>query len=96
MDIINVVLADDHVLVRDGIKALLEDQTGILVIDEASNGKEALDVISRNKPHVLIVDIQTHPLYLMKSIDIIPDLIPEEHIFNSFKECTSWIIKNLD
>lgn len=55
---INVVLADDHVLVRDGIKALLEDQDGIVVIDEASNGKEALDVISRNKPHVLIVDIR--------------------------------------
>lgn len=58
MDKINVVLADDHVLVRDGIKALLEDQSGIVVIDEASNGKEALEVISRNKPHVLIVDIR--------------------------------------
>lgn len=55
---INVVLADDHVLVRDGIKALLEDQDGIAVIDEASNGKQALEVISRNKPHVLIVDIR--------------------------------------
>ncbi|WP_405610777.1 response regulator [Polaribacter sp. Asnod1-A03] len=55
---INVVLADDHVLVRDGIKALLEDQTGIMVIDEASNGKEALEVVSRNKPHVLIIDIR--------------------------------------
>ena len=55
---INVVLADDHVLVRDGIKALLEDQSGIVVIDEASNGKEALEVIARNKPHVLIVDIR--------------------------------------
>ena len=51
---INVVLADDHVLVRDGIKALLEDQGGIIVIDEASNGKEALEVISRNKPDILI------------------------------------------
>ncbi|WP_346883078.1 response regulator transcription factor [uncultured Algibacter sp.] len=58
MDIINVVLADDHVLVRDGIKALLEDQSGIVVIDEASNGKEALEVISKNKPDVLIVDIR--------------------------------------
>ena len=58
MDIINVVLADDHVLVRDGIKALLEDQSGIVVIDEASNGKEALEVIARNKPHVLIIDIR--------------------------------------
>lgn len=55
---INVVLADDHVLVRDGIKALLEDQAGIAVIDEASNGKEALEVIKRQKPHVLIVDIR--------------------------------------
>ncbi|MFS4482914.1 response regulator [Hyunsoonleella sp. 2307UL5-6] len=58
MDKINVVLADDHVLVRDGIKALLEDQSGIVVIDEASNGKEALEVIAKNKPHVLIVDIR--------------------------------------
>lgn len=58
MDVIKVVLADDHALVRDGIKALLEDQEGIKVIDEASNGKEALEVIRRNKPHVLIVDIR--------------------------------------
>lgn len=58
MDKINVVLADDHVLVRDGIKALLEDQSGIEVIDEASNGVEALEVLGRNKPHVLIVDIR--------------------------------------
>ena len=55
---INVVLADDHVLVRNGIKALLEDESGVTVIDEASNGKEALEVISKNKPNVLIVDIR--------------------------------------
>lgn len=58
MDIIKVVLADDHVLVRDGIKALLEDQVGIQVIDEASDGKEALDVVVRSKPDLLIVDIR--------------------------------------
>lgn len=55
---INVVLADDHVLVRDGIKALLEDQQGICVIDEASNGVEALEVIKKHQPHLLIVDIR--------------------------------------
>lgn len=58
MDVINVVIADDHVFVRDGIKALLEDQQGIVVIDEASNGIEALEVIKRNKPHLIIVDIR--------------------------------------
>ncbi|MDO5975095.1 response regulator transcription factor [Flavivirga jejuensis] len=58
MDMIHIVLADDHVLVRDGIKALLEDEQGIAVIDEASNGKEALEVLERTKPDLLIVDIR--------------------------------------
>lgn len=58
MDKINVVLADDHVLVRDGIRALLEDQTNIVVMDEASDGKEALEVVAKNLPNVLIVDIR--------------------------------------
>ncbi|TYA78467.1 response regulator transcription factor [Seonamhaeicola marinus] len=58
MDVIKVVLADDHALVRDGIKALLEDQSGVEVIAEASDGKEALEVIEKSKPHVLIVDIR--------------------------------------
>ncbi|WP_100612709.1 response regulator transcription factor [Confluentibacter lentus] len=71
MDIINVVLADDHVLVRDGIKALLEDQQGIKVIDEASNGKEAIEVIIKNKPHILIVDIRMPELNGIEVVRII-------------------------
>ncbi|MFB9054338.1 response regulator [Formosa undariae] len=55
---INVVLADDHVLVRDGIKSLLEDQEGVHVLDEASDGKEALKVVEACNPDVLIVDIR--------------------------------------
>ncbi|WP_248722628.1 response regulator transcription factor [Seonamhaeicola sp. ML3] len=65
---IKVVLADDHELVRDGIKALLEDQNEIEVIDEASNGKEALEVIKRNTPNVLIVDIRMPE---MNGIDVV-------------------------
>lgn len=58
MNVINIVLADDHELVRDGIKSLLEDEKDIVVLDEASNGKEALEVVARNNPHLLIVDIR--------------------------------------
>jgi DNA-binding NarL/FixJ family response regulator len=68
---INVVLADDHVLVRNGIKALLEDQTGIKVIDEASNGKEAIEVITKNKPHILIVDIRMPE---MNGIEVVTEI----------------------
>lgn len=76
MSIINVVLADDHVLVRDGIKALLEDQDGIQVIDEASNGLEALEVIKKQNPHLLIVDIRMPE---MNGIDVVQK-IKDEHI----------------
>lgn len=68
---INVVLADDHVLVRDGIKALLEDQTGIAVIDEASDGKEALEVVKRSNPDILIVDIRMPE---MNGIEVVAEI----------------------
>lgn len=58
MSKIRIVLADDHVLVRDGIKALLEDETDIEVIDEASNGPDTLEVVKRSQPDVLVVDIR--------------------------------------
>lgn len=70
---INVVLADDHVLVRDGIKALLEDQQGIKVIDEASNGKEAIEVVDKNRPHILIVDIRMPELNGIEVVKVVND-----------------------
>lgn len=75
MDVIKVVLADDHALVRDGIKALLEDQNGVEVIDEASDGKEALEVIAKNKPDVLIVDIRMPE---MNGIEVVKEMT-EKH-----------------
>lgn len=58
MDNIRIVLADDHVLVRDGIKALLEDQEGLEVVAEASNGVEAIELLEKGLPDLLIVDIR--------------------------------------
>lgn len=77
-----------HVIIRmDRVPYI--DQSGLYALEDV------LLELEKNDIHVLIVDIQEHPLYLMKSIDIIPDLIPEEHIFDSFKECTSWIKENV-
>lgn len=55
---IRVVLADDHELIRDGIKSLLEDINGIEVVGEASDGVEALEVVAKEHPDLLIVDIR--------------------------------------
>ena len=53
-----IILADDHELVRDGIKSLLENESRFEVIDEASDGVEALQVIAKKQPDLLIVDIR--------------------------------------
>lgn len=57
-NIIRVVLADDHVFVRDGIKSLLETEDNIVVVGEAIDGQEALVVVEEQKPDLLITDIR--------------------------------------
>ena len=57
-DIIRVVLADDHVFVRDGIKSLLENEPNIIVVGEAIDGLDTLNVVEATNPDLLIVDIR--------------------------------------
>jgi DNA-binding NarL/FixJ family response regulator len=54
---IRVILADDHHLVRRGIRALLEQADDISVIGEAEDGQEAVALVEQLKPEVLIIDI---------------------------------------
>ncbi len=58
MEKITVVLADDHLVVRSGIKNLLENEGEVKVIGEASNGEEALEVVKKLKPDILVIDIR--------------------------------------
>jgi len=54
---IRVLLADDHTLVRAGIRALLEKLPGVEVAGEASDGREAMDLIKAQQPDVVLMDI---------------------------------------
>jgi DNA-binding NarL/FixJ family response regulator len=56
-DVIRVVLADDHNLVRAGIRVLLERIPEVQVVGEASDGREALALIVREKPDLALLDI---------------------------------------
>jgi DNA-binding NarL/FixJ family response regulator len=53
---ISVLLADDHAMVRQGLRALLEVQPDITVVAEAQNGREAMELAKINKPHVIVMD----------------------------------------
>lgn len=54
---IKVLLADDHPIVRQGLRRLLEMETEFTVVAEADNGTEALQLLERYRPDVLIVDL---------------------------------------
>ena len=54
---IRVLLADDHDLVRAGIRALLKGLAGIEVVAEAGNGREALALVEVHRPDVVLMDI---------------------------------------
>lgn len=57
MKTITIVLADDHVLLRTGLKLLLEKKPNIKVVGEASDGTEAIKLLVELKPEILILDI---------------------------------------
>ncbi len=54
---INVLLAEDHMIVREGLKKLLEAETDIAVVGEATTGREAVELCRKLRPDVIIMDI---------------------------------------
>lgn len=65
------------------------DQSGLYALESV-----IIDLVQKNK-QVLLVGIDQQPKYMMERIDIIPDLIPKQHIFDTFKDCFYWIVFNV-
>src|SRR4051812_24523571 len=61
-DVITVVLADDHTVVRAGLKAVLGAAKDIHVIGEVGNGRDAIAMVERMKPAVLVMDLSMEPV----------------------------------
>ena len=55
---IRVLLADDHAVVRQGIRQFLEDSGDIVVLAEAADGEQALRLVREHHPDVAVLDIQ--------------------------------------
>lgn len=93
---IRVVLADDHVFVRDGIKSLLENEANIEVVGEAIDGADALEVVAASKPDLLIVDIRMPNL---TGIEVVEKLRSENNIVKiimlSMHESEEYVLKSI-
>jgi SulP family sulfate permease len=65
------------------------DQSGLYAMEDM------LQELTKNGVEVLFVGLLPQPRYMMERIDIIPDFIPNEHIFNTFDSCLKWIKDNV-
>lgn len=91
-----IVLADDHSLVRDGIRALLEEDKNYEVIGEVSNGKEAVEMVLEKHPDLLIIDIRMPE---MNGIEAVEELKKHEAttkcIILSMHDSEEYILKSV-
>ena len=58
MNPIRVMITDDHLIVREGLRLILETADGIDIVGEASDGAECLQLVPERKPHVILMDLQ--------------------------------------
>ena len=77
---IKVLLADDHTLVRAGIRSLLQSLHGIEVVGEASNGREALHLVETTHPDVVLMDITMSELNGLEATEYIVNEFPKVHV----------------
>lgn len=76
------------VIIRMGRMAYI-DQSGLYAFEDV-----LIDLVKQDKK-ILLVETLKQPKYMLERIDIIPDLVPKEHLFTNFKDCLIWIKENI-
>jgi DNA-binding NarL/FixJ family response regulator len=73
---IKVIIADDHPIFRKGIISILKEENSIEMLGEASNGREALDLIKKMKPDVVLLDVDMPELNGLETARIVHTEMP--------------------
>ncbi len=77
---IRIAIADDHVIVRKGLRALLATEPEIEVVCEAENGAQAIEAVARHRPHVVLMDLVMPEMDGIEAIRRIQASVPETRI----------------
>jgi two-component system response regulator DegU len=94
---INIVLADDHVLVRNGIKSMLESDPDIRVVGEAGNGLQALEVAKDIHPDILVLDIRMPEMTGLEAVAQLDEYAPDtKALILSMHDSEEYVLQALD
>ena len=74
---IRVLVVDDHAILRDGIRSILESQEDIIVVGEAGNGEEALEFVSKLLPDIVLMDISMPKTNGLEATRMIKERFPQ-------------------
>ncbi|MCW5202987.1 response regulator transcription factor [Desulfobulbus sp. US1] len=80
MELYCIVIADDHSLIRQGIKAMIGQEPGLQVIAEAADGRELLNILEEVRPDMVIVDISMPQISGIEAVGTIHRLYPAVRI----------------
>ena len=79
-NLIRVLSVDDHALIRDGIAALIANQTDMRLVGEASNGREAIEQFRSHRPDVTLMDLQMPDMSGIDALIAIRNEFPDARI----------------
>ncbi|SNR62282.1 two component transcriptional regulator, LuxR family [Lutibacter agarilyticus] len=96
-DKISIVLVDDHAIVRDGIKYLLEEDDKLTIIGEGSNGLEAIELVKNLQPDLLIIDVRMPEMSGIEALKIINSQpTTTKSIVLSMHDSEEYILESID
>src|ERR1700723_4633038 len=75
-----ILVADDHAIVRRGIRALLETEPGIEICHEAGDGLEALEYVKKHKPDMVLLDLTMPEMNGLQAVRQIHEAAPETSV----------------
>lgn len=107
MDKIKIVIADDHTLFVDGLQLLIKDEAWIEIIEIANDGKELLDILPKNMPDIVLLDINMPKMNGLNAVHYIKQNFPllkvimlstynEDHLIEKAKQLgvNGYMLKN--
>jgi DNA-binding NarL/FixJ family response regulator len=77
---VRILLVDDHAIVREGLRALLDDVPGMRIVGEATNGDEAVELTARLQPNLVLMDLKMPGLPAPDAIRTIRARNPGVHV----------------
>jgi two-component system, NarL family, response regulator NreC len=96
MKSIRILLADDHTVVRKGLRLLLESQPGLTVVGEAADGRAAVSLAERDTPDVVVMDVAMPTLNGIEAARQITAKLPQTAVvFLSMHSDESYVLKAL-